>query len=282
LCLRIRSGKCECLGFSISAYAQDTNQVDVLSVEKEYLKSLGVTQDYLDLIPEEKIHAMYERYFSQTRSNNDITYEWGGYETFVKDIIDINPDNPSTRGTISTAKLQLTIAYMNEVYGTEIRGITVEISYKWLSIPIFLDEDAITVNWDSTLFNSDGFYSDMGGEFISDRYVSFKYISQPNKMGSGGLGWLVPLTDGKHPGELPVKLYGGGAIHLFPTQTPLYTSSGRTFLLIMDYTHRYMSIGVSLGFSINGGSVGISTTTATDNLHCEYKWKAIVASGSNN
>ena len=220
---------------------------------------------------------MYESFSPKSRTTNDITYEWGGYKTFEKEM---NDSTPNAKGTISTAKLRLTVGYMNELSGTKIQGVTLEISYKWLSLPAFLNEDAITVNWDSNIFNSDGFYSDMGGEFIKGRYESFKFTTSPNKLASGGIGWTVPIVSGYHPGEKPVSIYGGGSIHLYPTSS-IYTTSGRACQFILEYTHFYLSLTGGLNFSITGPSVSVSPSSGSDNLFSQYKWQSNVSYGAN-
>lgn len=259
-------------------HASDEDKVS-LEIQKAELRQLGVPQDYISLLPSEKVRSMYNRYCkNSTRSNSDeIHYEWAGYEVTVKDVID---GKPETRGTIPTAKLQLTISYMNEVNGNRITGIVVETLYRWLTLPAYLDEDGMIVNWQSSMLNSDGFYSDCGGEFIEGQYNCFQFTTTPTLMTNGGYAWKCPLTSGKHPGELPLKLYGGGSMHLYPVE-PMYTYSDKQCEIIVEYHHKYLTIVGGIKFTVTGAKITLSNSTNVDSLIHHSTWKSSVRADSN-
>lgn len=255
-----------CASLSLPVFASNSSSSVITRMEKEdFLKGMGVEQEYLELVDDEKINSMYEKYYQN--SLNGMKYEWAGYEVFEKDIVD---DQSTQERDISNSKLQLTVGYMNQLSGTNIQNVIMEVGYRWLIAPQVRGEDAIAINWESSVLQADGFYAEMGGDY-NGSYVSFLYTETPKEKGAGGIGWMVPLSDGRHPGELASNLRGGGSIHMYPTR-PIKTTDNVACEFNMKYVHTYASVGV--GFSLSGMSVSINPNGASDSLTSWGTWRS--------
>lgn len=158
-------------------------------------------------------------------------------------------------------------------------GVVLEAGYRWKSLPAVLYYDAVTINWESSVFNSDGSYCDVGGEFVSGRYVSFA-SKGPDERANGGCGFEFPITSGTHPGELPISLYGGVSMHLIPVH-PIYTTSDTNCSLIMKYGHKYVTVSGGIGFDITGPSVTFTSTVGVDTLSDSIMFYSRSSSGGN-
>lgn len=267
-----------CFGMTLTTYAEDNDSITIEN-KKEYLMTLGIPKEYFEYVSEEKISSMFDRYSKQTRSSNDVIYQWSHYIVEEKDMQD---SNAKTRDTISTSKLQLTVGYMNELDATNassVKGVVAEVYFKWLSGPQMRSEDALTLNWSSSVFNCDGMIAEVFG-YVDGYYAECGYIEQPAKWGAGGVGWGVPLTAPGHPGEIVDNLQGGANIHLIPVN-PITTSSGTQCVLTAEYTHHYLTLTGSVNFDLNGASVSVSPALGQDTLNSSYTWKASRYSGSN-
>lgn len=247
-----------------------------INEKKEYLTSLGITQDYLNEISEEKIDELYNRYSVITRSNNDTVYQWSGYDVQIKEF----EEQPTTRGSISPSKLKLVIGYMNELQGSKITGVVVETYYEWLSGPSVRIGDAIAVSWESSVFNSDGFYAESNG-YVDGKFVQCDYVTTATTENNQGVGWNFSLTSPSHPGVLVNNLHGGGAVHLYPVN-PLTTGSGTSCQFYVTYGHKTIAIGVGIKFTASGGYLTILPSTTVDTLTSDYRWRSNVSSGSGN
>lgn len=265
------------VGVNSNVYAAEL-EVTSIQEKKEYLITLGVPEDYLEMVSEEKISSMYERYFIKSRSNNDIIYRWDDYTVIEKDIQD---GTAVARDTISTSKLSLTVGYMSELNsaGTSVLGVNVEVYFEWLSGPQMRNEDALTLNWASSVFNCDGLQAEVFG-YIDGYYTECGYITQPAKLAAGGVGWVVPLTSPGHPGEIINNIQGGANIHLIPVD-PITTSSGKQCTLNAEYTHYYLTPSISIDFSSEDNTVTVEPAVGQDNLISSYTWKASKRNGGN-
>lgn len=262
------------LGFSTYSQAAEAK---TLMEKRQYLKTLGVTDDYLDQISEEKISSLYDRFSIKTRSNEGIQYQWSGYDVQIKEF----EESPMTRGDISPSKLKLVIGYMNEVSGTSIKGVVVSVYYKWLSGPQVRIKDGMAVAWESSVFNSDGFYAASYGT-INGRHVECDFVDYTSEKTSGGVGWTFSLTSPGHPGEIVNDLNGGADIHLYPVR-PITTTSGTSCQLYVTYGHRTIAVGAGISFTAaTKGFLTIKATTTVATLLSEYRWRSNVSSGSSN
>lgn len=218
------------------------------SVSKEekirVILETGAPEDFVKELSDYQINDYYTKF-----SGKNIIYK--GTESKIVEVKD--EGDKQTKGTISKSLLQLSISVFEDMddYGAgEIYGLIVGANYKWLDFPKCAFTDAMTVNWDASLFNFQSFYAE-SGHYVQEQWFSSDKTNTPASLSSGGVGWFLDIAFG-------YLEQGGGSIYLVPKNT-LHTWDNLNMQISFTYAHEIVSGSLSLGVGSDpSGSAGVS------------------------
>lgn len=171
-------------------------------------------------------------------------------------------ENVETYDNIPTAQLEMKMATFDRVSNDKVTAVIVELTYKWIKAPFFTLTDAMTFNWDGTLFALGGFYAESGYDTrdVANRYQwrQTDYVDRPAKGAEGGIGWYLKTGLGAVGSTVTVDSNNRGAasIYLVPKNT-IYTSTSLKSTMFFNYAHQIVGANISLGLSQDGPSAGV-------------------------
>lgn len=225
----------------LSINASETPAVSDEAI-KDYLITLGTPEEYIATLSSEKLNSMY----SVLQSGNYVFSDW------EQKVVEIEDSVPQMRGNISTSKLQLIISTYDKVVDGVVDQVYVSLGFRWLQTPIMLETDALTFNWDGSLFSINGFYSINTSEAPNHPVVD--YVEVPAKSANGGVGWYMRLSD-KNFGYVGTN--GGAELLLIPKRT-IGASENLNSDMHFNYAHSTVGLNLSFGVSGSGLSAGVS------------------------
>lgn len=171
----------------------------------------------------------------------------------------------NTLGTISPSLLKITVE-TSKIKQSGTNRITIclfSATWEWASKkPAIKREDAVSVNWDSSIFYQDGFFAqDYGRNSASGNNTIITEYGNPAKSNQGGIGHFTRLSSGYD--------YIGGSLLLFlyPTQ-PMYDASNleEKTSIHFNYVHDRNLIGKGVSFSLAGLGISIDGNVLTDSI----------------
>lgn len=173
-----------------------TTELDMdMSIEdmKQSLQQRDYPADYLDSLIAPQIETLYEIIANDKNAR---------FYSVENKIMSTNENEGSlTRGNIPTSELDYQIALtLSTAYYGNIQYITkvyVTITYNWLKLPFFRLDDAIAVNWDSSVLgyvdNSFKEYN-YGKTSNSNTWTTYRTVNAASKLTQGGLGTFASLN----------------------------------------------------------------------------------------
>lgn len=219
----------------------------------EFLISKGYSEDMLSGMPDEYLAVLREKI-----GNSDIQ----NVSTSTYYMYD---DSTANYGTIkeSSLKLQLTTAEICGQGTNNIGCFLISASWEWAeNKPVMRAKDAISVNWDASLFNlmSGGFYAqDWYKSNASDEWTISNEYSVSAEATQGGIGHWTDLDE--------IRLcVGGGMILTIQPNAPMTVGTTYSTSVNMIYAHDAAPVISQLGFSIKGFSVGIDFSRFCDTM----------------
>lgn len=227
-----------CIPVSVSAEESNTVTEDSM---RDYLITVGCPEEYVDTLPAEKIANM----FQILQSGN---YVFSGWK---EEVLEVQEENQDARGNIPTSKLQLTIATFDNTHdGNIVNDVYVSLGYRWLQTPFACYTDALTFNWDGSLFSLNGFYAlntGSNGAVVSS-------ITAPAKSANGGIGWYSLMADYNFG---TIGTNGGAELRLVPKRT-ITMNSNLNSDMHLNYAHSTLGLSLSFGIDGSGASAGVS------------------------
>lgn len=241
-----------------------TTELDMdMSIEdmKQSLQQRDYPADYLDSLIAPQIETLYEIIANDKNAR---------FYSVENKIMSTNENEGSlTRGNIPTSELDYQIVLtLSTVYYGNIQYITkiyVTITYNWLKLPFFKLDDAIAVNWDSSVLgyvdNSFKEYN-YGKTSNSNTWTTYRTANAASKLEQGGLGTFVPLN-------LPNATGLKGTVSFQLEPRPLYSMGyvpdGSATTINAQYVHNKNSM-IGLSFGVTGFSVVINASGLTDSI----------------
>lgn len=245
----ISSVVCVAILFSIA-----TISVHAETIPYSYLVKVGFPATYLDSLSEDMILRIYE-----TVADKDVY----AIETKTMYLPETNC-SISTYGSISEYSLHLDIlsAEICQKGTTTITSVMVAASWDWgYSKPFVRKTDALTINWDSSIFsfsensfllqekfknyNSDGSQTD---------WKVLQEYSRPEEHSQGGVGFTTQLSKFN-------DFVGGNVLFLVEPKIRMRVKStneqGSSTNFNINYIHDRSITGLSYSFPIAGGNIGI-------------------------
>lgn len=241
--------------FLCSSVSVNAEELQMVSDDfmREYLVTLGCPEEYVDTLSDEKVSNMYNILICGN-------YEFSGLK---QEVVELQDGNANARGNIPTSKLRLTIATFDNVNSlNNVQEVYVSLGYYWLQEPIVTATDALTFNWDGTLFSLNGFYA----MNTSAQNLPVDSIDTPAKSASGGIGWYSRMKD---PYLGMVGINGGAELLLIPKQT-IKANSNLNSDMHLNYAHATVGLSLSFGISSSGPSAGVSVVSGVYDEQATY------------
>ncbi len=218
----------------------------------EFLLSQGYPAEYLDNLTESSLQKMVEIIGTGYIANIEIEEST------------LNESTGTARGAINEGSmtLQIVTATICQHNTNKITGVLVSAAWDWAkNKPIYRGQDAVTVNWDNSIFsyNSDSFYAqDYYKSDASDNWSIFKEYTTLATSNQGGIGHWTDLKG--------LKRYVGGAmVFLLNPNSPMINGTTYNTTINVEYAHAPVPL-TGLSLSILDVGVGISWNLTCDTM----------------
>ncbi|MDE6260599.1 MAG: hypothetical protein K2M42_07020 [Oscillospiraceae bacterium] len=253
-----------CFPSACAAESMDDLQVYSQDTKVEFLINAGIPGDFLNLRSTDDINTLYD--LAQTHTLQ-YAVEQGSYSDFE--------GGNSFFGTIPESDMILSVHKIETqtppLPGTRSRidSILIYVDYAWTyGHPAVCNEDSITVNWDSSLFQfvggtfSSADYWSVGGEGGIKQTVNSQ--ENPARLNQGGLGYFAMLSN-THALGGPVQC-SGSAGFLLEAKSTIYVGSSRRTSINVEYTHNKNPLPGSISLSYNGIGVSVNPGVLQDSV----------------
>ena len=234
--------------------------------KKEYLISQGIPEDFLNDKETQDIDDIYASYYGKT-------VEYFGTET-VSLTETADPSDISLLGVIPSddMMLKITHVYVYDASSTSssyfrIFETVVYVDYRWYNgKPFFRLTDAVSVNWDSSIFllKPNSFQStDYLSSSIGDQtnWIVTNTSSDPEQLNQGGLGYSIKM--GSSPNFSTVQK--GTAKFTLQPRSNIYSGKTRHTSINVEYVHN-QSLFNTLTIAKDGLGVTINLSGMKDSV----------------
>lgn len=258
-----------CLIFLLTGTAcasSDESYVSYQSDQIEYLINAGLPQSYLDRRTPYEIDTLFE--LAQTYTLQHFSMSTSYFE-----------NNTSTFGTIPVSDMEFHVDGIAAIFTPDnseqsyLLSILITVDYLWGSgRPFVRAEDAITVNWDSSLFQFvEGTFKSVDYHHMGPGETPVNSQTRPATLDQGGLGYYALLTN---ISPNPV-LYSGNASFILNAKENLfskdtYPSNIKLTSFTAVYTHNKNPLGIGLSFAHKGVGVSVSPGPLQDSAGGSY------------
>lgn len=245
---------------SIGGYAYSGETVSDESM-KAFLQERGFSEEYLNRLIPQQVQAVYDKVYS----TDSYLYSHKNYVASMEGSLIETKGNIPTRDLSFDVSITLSLTTRNNI--VYIKQANVIVTYDWLNLPVYRNDDMISVNWDSSLLNyaGDNTFSSHDYYYVAYRWVELQHCSQPAVANQGGIGNYVMLAAQEMGG---VGLKGDMTFSLQPKEEySMTTSGGNNTTISAVYAHDKGRS--SLSFSLTGSSTigyggGVSITLKSE------------------
>ena len=243
-----------CLTLGIPALASNTDNTDNVSREVAYnwALSVGYPADLLDSLSDEVLFDVYR--MNKDEENIEVSYSVGYYSV---------AGNHLTRGNIDSSDLTFRLS-CSRVSSVDkiVKYVYVISSYEWtVNQPDFKLDDAITVNWDESLWGLErdssskvtNFKATFSGKVKrTGEDEVYATLDRPAKTNRGGIGWYVEQDTDKY-----TYPHGTATFKLLPVDTQLMEGRRYRSFFTSTYAHEIAKVS-SISLSTSAAGVTIS------------------------
>lgn len=247
-----------CVFFSLigTAYSDSPGEPQVSAQVDQiaYLINVGMPQSYLERRTPHEIDSLFALAQAHTLQHFSVSVPY--FE-----------DAPSAFGTIPAADMMFNIDGVAAIEPplpnrpSRLTSVLVTIDYRWSSgHPLVRAEDAIAVNWDSSLFQFvNGTFNSTDYHLMGSTNAPVNAQTRPAIIEQGGLGYYASLFN-TSPNPI---VYSGNASFMVEAKRNIYAEEDYPYnkertLIGATYTHNESPLGIGLSFSINGGGISVS------------------------
>lgn len=237
------------------SFANNDTKSSSLNEKMIVLCEKGYPQEILDDYGESLINYLYDKV--QKDNIESIT---ATTETYI------NESPISTRANIPTSTLKVIVNTINYADASgRITGLDIDTSYTWLVNPDVKSTDAITLNWDSSLFKYSGYMNGYNTVVNSSNEQEdyFNFISEATNMNNAGIGWYTELQSPNLNADLQVSPYGQFYIS-FSAAKEFYAQDDVRTIINYQYNH---NTGSKLNLVNNGDKVNVTSDGGNDVLN---------------
>lgn len=263
-----------------------TGESDVETMRDSLIRK-GMPEKYFSYTTDEEIRDLYNAHLNEE-------------EIFVEhEELSLNESSGdiSLYGSISETMLTIdlyrvyNITYISNSGEYRIDNIQITVDYTWNTLPVIMREDAVSVNWDSSVFvykagsfSLAEYFNYYSGETMEDKTAKYKTLTNPDTAVQGGIGFSIDLYTvylGNSTFSSVYECYGHAAFTILPTQTPMYRkrpsdSVYNTTSVNLNYTHNRTPIGGSVSFTVAGFGVSINAPSLSDStsrtVNIQYRY----------
>lgn len=236
------------------AFAKTDLKNTNVDAKKEILVNKGYPQQTLNDYGESLINYLFDKLQKDNVEKITVTTE-----EYICDV----PSN--VRVTIPTSTLKVIVSTYNYGDATgRITGMDIYTTYTWIVEPTVRFTDAITLNWDPTMFKYTGYMSGCNSVINSqDKQTNFfNFMSAAASENSAGIGWNTELKSPNISADLQNEPYGQFYIS-FDVAKDFYAQDDVRTIINYQYNH---STGLPLSFVKNGNNVSVSSSGTVDVL----------------
>lgn len=236
------------------AFAKEELKNTSIDAKKEILINKGYPQQTLNIYGESLINYLFDKL-----QKDNIEKIAVSTEEYICDF----PSN--VRATIPTSTLKVMVNTYNYADATgRITGLDIDTNYTWIVEPTVRFTDAITLNWDPTMFKYSGYMNGHNTVINSQDNQTdfFNFMSVAASENSAGIGWNTELKSPNISADLQNQPYGQFYIS-FDVAKEFYAQDDVRTIINYQYNH---STGLPLSFVKNGNNVSISSSGTVDVL----------------
>lgn len=218
----------------------------------EILLNKGYPAEFLDKLTDEVIqrvvNAIGDGYVADVEINK----------------VTLKESNDKTRGAINENSMDLLIS-AESIYqsnSNKVTKVVVLATWEWAANkPVYRGQDAVTVNWDNTLFSydADSFYAqDLYKSNVNDEWSIFNEYTKLAASNQGGIGHWTDLKG--------LKKYVGGVMSFFLNpNSPMIKGTTYNTSINLEYAHAPVPL-TGLSLSILDVGIGISWNLTCDTM----------------
>lgn len=263
-----------CLSLTISTFAVSNDPPDIDEM-RAFLISREYPADFLEKLIDPQIESLYH----SVAANN--TYFYG----FVTESGTIEPGYTTYADSLQNdIELTVMVGIPPVVSGgsQSISELYVYVYYDWTKLPSIRFSDAISLNWDSSLFAYASMHAtDYAQSGISGKWIKNATWNSPTTLGQGGLGYNPCIRYDELLGDASVPasgLKGNAEIKLVPkiemTDVKTVSTPSQAYTNFnAEYVHSTLAVTPSFSFSGTSGGVAINITTTMKSLAATYLFK---------
>lgn len=227
----------------------------------DYCLSIGIPKSTLNTLSKEKMQLIYNEY-----NGKDVIVTVGEKTFTVNE--NFSSKSVTLNGSIQTSHMSLSIVYISLYNNNKLTQLECIADFAWKGTrPNYRKVDSLAVNWDSSLFAyKSGSFSAQDVYWLNNTKCVYKYHSTPSVINQGGLGWYAYLfgTNDLRPAPCGVADW-----KLYPKRN-MYKGNSTVTNVALQYVHNYSIFQASLGFSLSGPSIGISTNISCDEMATSF------------
>ncbi len=219
----------------------------------EFLLRCGYSEEVLNTLPEDILLKIY----NEIGDNEVIDVKEEVYYLDEGGVLSaVNP-----LGTIESSSLKITIGtgVINKKGTDQITGCLYSALWEWAdNKPLIRIKDAVTVNWDASIFRLSSFYAqDLGKNSQSEEFTIIKDYGDLSESNQGGLGHFTQLSSS-------YSYVGGGMLVLLAPNAPMYNGDNYGTAINFNYVHNRNPLGLGLSFSLDGFGVSANAGLLSD------------------
>ncbi|MBQ8638429.1 MAG: hypothetical protein IJ468_04610 [Lachnospiraceae bacterium] len=233
---------CLLIGCANNCFAEESVSYE----EKvQYLKSIGCTDEYLEIRDTKTIEQVYEQLVGKN----------------VKFVDNVRVKQNANQRSIPTGTIDDSMffweigVFCEEDADGNMTALDVEPYGRWIEMPINRLTDAVTVNWDSDLFSLNYFYvSATGLAQLYDgttEYIEYYNNEYPAYVTEGGVGYTAPISK-----NLYKNISVSSMIQLIPKAGAFTEGVEISVPIIATYYHQLIELEVSFGVELGDGTLG--------------------------
>ena len=236
---------------------------ELTDVKTAFLLEKGIPREFIDLLSEEEVSELYEKYQS-----GSVIFGGIEKETFSFD----ESTGGMQRGTISSADMTMYVMQninISSASTKKIGSVDIEFVWEWdTNEPTVKGTDALAANWDPDVFSYDpnsmicyNKYERVNvpvGEVASP--IIHETVRETSAADDGGIGWHINLKN-----EAGTTMMGRGKFTLIPRESMYWnqTDNETNVNINVIYGHNKMPIG-AVAFTISALSVTIIPSNTVD------------------
>lgn len=231
------------LSLAVPSFAVDTFDYDVAY---SWALEIGYPAEFLDLVSDDPSYLREIYYELKDMDEIEVSVS--------HEVMHFTTSDVQTRGNIDSSDLDFWMLAAKTSISGHISNVLVHVAYEWIGPVILEFTDAVTVNWDDSMWGFNEKTSNFEAEMRTGGIggTAYNTVNQPAELNNGGIGWFCPL-------KFRPAIYGAASFMLYPIDSQLQNGDRYSSYLYATYAHQKYAAS-SIGLSIAGPSVTFTGT----------------------